>query len=225
MTHKQPPPSPPKTPKYERKAAEVRRRELIDAAIRCLGEGGMSAFTVDQICREAGVSKGLVNHYFENKESLLVSVYEVMTQYLYRVPDIEMRRDTGPRERLRAMVDASFGDSRMARPQLRAWLTLWGEIITNRKLQALHRQRYRAFKQGLIETISGISSQHGVDADSEQLARLLIAAIDGLWLEHCLDPEVLSLESAKADCYRLLEDALGVGLAPFSTPDRARGAS
>ena len=67
---------------YRRKSAPQRRRELIQAGITCLGKGGMSAFTIDQICKQAGVSRGLINHHFKTKEDLLVCIYANMTDHL-----------------------------------------------------------------------------------------------------------------------------------------------
>lgn len=51
-------------PRFSREQADVRRSMLIEAATRCLSVGGIGAFTVDRICKEAGVSRGLINHHF-----------------------------------------------------------------------------------------------------------------------------------------------------------------
>ena len=80
-----------KTAAYRRKTVDQRRRELIDAGIACLGEGGMSAFTIDRICRKAGVSRGLINHHFRTKEDLLVQIYDSMTAHL-----VEESQDGSP---------------------------------------------------------------------------------------------------------------------------------
>lgn len=206
----------PQAPRYERKSPAARRRLLIDAAIRCLGRGGIPAFTVDQICREAGVSRGLINHYFDSKEDLLVCVYEAMTQYLFEVPRTELARaGASPRAQLDAMLNVSFGEGETARSQLRAWLALWSEVATNPRLRVLHLERYRDFKQGLSRVLSSIAAEDGRDVDCDNLARLLIALIDGLWLEYCLDPGLVSLEDARADCHRLV--ALHLGKNPPAT--------
>lgn len=63
-------------PRFVRVEADLRRQMLVDAAIRCLAEGGIAAFTVDRISREAKVSRGLINHHFEGLDGLLVEVYK-----------------------------------------------------------------------------------------------------------------------------------------------------
>lgn len=197
-------------PRYVREKPEVRRRLLIEAAIRCLGAGGLSAFTIDRICREARVSRGLINHYFGSKDALLVRVYETMTAHL-----AESRRDPpsgaagSPVDQLKAQIEVSFDPSVFDRSQLKAWLALWGELPTNRQLQALHRKRYAAYRAALAAAIVAVAKARGRAVDAKGLALKLIALIDGLWLEWCLDPKVLSAEHAKAACYGLLEAELG----------------
>ncbi len=64
-----------KAPRFKREAPEKRRSDLIDAAIRCLAEGGMAAFKMERVAAEAGVSLGLVSHYFTSKDELLTEMY------------------------------------------------------------------------------------------------------------------------------------------------------
>lgn len=46
------------------------RERLVQAAIRLILQQGFPATTVDQICAEAGVTKGCFFHYFKNKDAI-----------------------------------------------------------------------------------------------------------------------------------------------------------
>lgn len=196
-----------RAPRYSRQRPEVRRRQLIDAAIRCLGQGGMTAFTIDRICREAEVSRGLINHYFPSKDDLLAAAYETMTAYL--AEETRGGPADAPLNQLVALIEASFDPAAFNRANLKAWLTLWGELSTNARLQALHRKRYRAYRSDLVRAISAIAEARRREVDAASLALRLIALIDGLWLEWCIDPEVLTAGDAKTACYDLVEADLG----------------
>lgn len=203
-------PSGKRAPGYARKSPADRRQELIAAAIRCLGEGGMSAFTIDRIRNEAGVSRGLINHYFGSKDDLLTSAYETMTDYLADASRvISAGNSASPLKQLTMLVEASFDPEAFDRSSLKAWLTLWGELSTNGQLQALHRKRYSAYRDGLIEAITAIAGDRQREVDARSLALALIALIDGLWLEWCIDPDVLSPDDARTACYQLIESKLG----------------
>ena len=195
----------PHTPRYRRKEAGERRQLLIDAAIRCLGEGGMSAFTIERICTEAGVSRGLINHHFAGKEELLTCVYDELTAFLVKVPEAE----STPADRLTGLIDANFAQNAAEPSQLRAWLALWGEVSTNTKLQALHRERYRIYKSSMADAISGIAAARGRHVDAHGLALTLISLIDGLWLECSLDPKSLTPEAARTACFEFLVPHVG----------------
>ena len=46
--------------RYVRLTPAERRSALIEAALACIAEGGIRAFTVDRICEKAQVSRGLI---------------------------------------------------------------------------------------------------------------------------------------------------------------------
>ena len=199
-----------RAPRFAREKPAVRRRLLIEAAIRCLGEGGMGAFTVDRICREAKVSRGLINHYFKSKDDLLVAAYEAMTDYLAAAPRNSLAEaPASPCGQLIGLIEASFDPDIFERSKLKAWLTLWGEVTTNPALQALHRKRYHAYRGGLAAALSAVAEERGRQLDAQRLAVKLVALIDGLWLEWCFAPDLLSSDEARAACYDLVEVSLG----------------
>jgi AcrR family transcriptional regulator len=197
---------------FERKSADDRRRELIAAGIACLGKGGMAAFTIDKICKQAGISRGLINHHFNTKDELLSSIYAEMTDHL--VQDHGGLQDG---ELLAQIIATSFDEASFNRSNMRAWLAIWGQVPSNPVLSKMHRQRYDHYKEriksALRKSSAGAAADHAIDS----VARQLIAIIDGLWLEYCLHSNSFSLAEARADCYRFLA-AYGIEVDPPSSP-------
>jgi AcrR family transcriptional regulator len=56
-----------------RLSVEDRRQELIDAALRLFSARGPEAVSVDDIAAEAGASRALLYHYFDNKHDLYLA--------------------------------------------------------------------------------------------------------------------------------------------------------
>lgn len=56
--------------------SERRRLAVLTAAGECFGEHGYKQCNVEQIARRAGVSKGLVFHFFKSKQQLFQTVIE-----------------------------------------------------------------------------------------------------------------------------------------------------
>ena len=64
-----------KAPQFSRELAEVRRRELIDAARASLAARGLGAASVRDVAARAGVSPGLIRHHFGSFDALLAEAY------------------------------------------------------------------------------------------------------------------------------------------------------
>jgi TetR/AcrR family transcriptional repressor of bet genes len=196
-------------PRFARQTRDVRRQMLIEAAIRCLARGGIAAFTVDQISHEAGVSRGLINHYFKGIEDLLQAVYETMTQSMGTAARATLFVDGGAREKLDTVLDAMFTPPMFSKTSLRAWLALWGEVATNSRLRAAHRRSYDTYREALTDAISAIARERSKRVDAQALATTCIALMDGLWIEWCLDSSVVTREGAKRAVYEVIEARLG----------------
>ena len=202
-------------PRFSREQAGVRRAMLIEAAARCLSRGGIAAFTVDSICREAGVSRGLINHHFDGLDGLLVEVYKssLYASVNQHIADARQRRAENiawpPEEALVALVRSNFTPAYFSRANLLVWLSLWGEIAVNPRLRAVHRELYDAYRAELAEDIAAVARSRGRVVDAPALARNFIALVDGLWLEWCLDATVMTLDDAEDAGFEMLEAQVG----------------
>ena len=189
-----------------RKSAKLRREELIAAGIACLGRGGMAGFTIDQICKQAGISRGLINHHFNTKDELLICIYADMTDHL-----VQNYESTDASGMLAGIIETSFDANSFNRSNLRAWLAIWGQVSSNPALTELHKLRYDRYKESIKTALSRTTSDAPLQFDVDSVARQLIAMIDGLWLEYCLHSDSFSLSAARNDCYQFLA-AYGVAI-------------
>jgi AcrR family transcriptional regulator len=64
----------PRTESNRRRQAERRREELLDAALQLFAERGVDGTSVKALAQAAGVTPGLLYHYFESKEALVVAL-------------------------------------------------------------------------------------------------------------------------------------------------------
>src|SRR5262245_56183015 len=61
---------------------EIRRRELTEAAYEILQEAGIAGTTLAKVAECAGMSKGIVLHYFRDKDDLLEAVMRLANALL-----------------------------------------------------------------------------------------------------------------------------------------------
>lgn len=198
-------------PRFKREAPEKRRSDLIDAAIRCLAEGGMAAFKMERVAAEAGVSLGLVSHYFTSKDELLTEMYR---RALY--DDVNRMVEGGealgagsPAQRLCRMIDSIIDPKYLKPANLTIWLSLWGEIIINPALRRTHRTLYRSYMDLLSRLIAAVATERQQPIDADEMARNFQALIDGLYLERALDSQALDHADLRRAAYQYLELQLG----------------
>lgn len=188
-------------PRYRRYPSETRSQMLVDAGLACLAQGGIRAFTVENICGAAGASRGLIAHHFGSKDGLLAACYATMYDRVMAALE--------PADGVRALVDACFAPEVFNRDSLRIWLALWGEIAQNDVLREAHRRLYAQYRARVAGAVAAEATARGRTVDAEALAVMFIALADGVWLEQGIDPDMMSAESGRAACVALLEAWLG----------------
>jgi TetR/AcrR family transcriptional regulator, transcriptional repressor of bet genes len=158
----------------------IRRRQLIDATIVSIGRYGLADTTVQRISREAGVSSGIIHHYFGGKNELLEATMRRLLALLRE-------------ERITAIVASNFAVSQFQRGVITAWLAFWAQAPHVPALDRLQRINAKRLRSNLLYSLRRLLPR----AQAEQTARGLAALIDGLWLRAALDGS-LDGEGARA---------------------------
>ncbi|WP_326599879.1 TetR/AcrR family transcriptional regulator [Streptomyces sp. NBC_01803] len=86
-----------------RRTADERRRQLIGIGLRLLATRPIHELSIDEVAAEAGISRGLLFHYFPTKRDYYVAVARAAGRRLLKHATAPESDD--PTERLRGMVD------------------------------------------------------------------------------------------------------------------------
>jgi len=202
-------------PRFERQLPQVRRRALIDATIECLKRYGHEGLSIRTISAQAGVSVGLINHHFPNKDELIAAAYRHFNGELVGGMQAAVERaGKSPTVRLRAFLEASFSPPNLDADVLAVWVVFWGLYRHSRLIQRVHDETYRSYvtlvRGMLAELLPPRSSSRSTRAapgapdapavDLRLAAIGLTALLDGLWLEWCLEPGTFRPAEAVALC-------------------------
>lgn len=175
-------------PRISPAARWERRQLLVDAAWRCAGRMGYRDMTVDDICAEAGASKGAFYGYFESKQDLLVALLDEDVSDLDATLDNLNRRAMSNIARLRSFAkEMCERGSDPSRVQLRS--DLWAAILTEpviRQRVVAGVQRHRTVLRSWIDGAVDDAEMAPIPANA--LASVLLALGDGLTLHSSLDP-------------------------------------
>ncbi|MEJ1962395.1 MAG: TetR family transcriptional regulator C-terminal domain-containing protein [Gammaproteobacteria bacterium] len=192
----------PAKPRFERHDADVRRKSLIEATLESLKRYGHEGLSIRRISAQAGVSIGLINHHFPNKNALVAEAYRHFnSQLVAGIRAAVEHAPQEPRERLRAIFKATFSPPNLNRDVLAVWIVLWGLYPHSTEIQAVHDEAYGGYMTLLREPLANLQKSHGKLRLNLRLAAIgLQALLDGLWLEWCLDPDNFSPREAISLC-------------------------
>ncbi len=167
-------------PKVGMKA--IRRKQLVQAAIATIHQHGFARATVARIAHTAGVSSGIVHHYFADKDELLFATIWEMLAELRRDTVDRQKHAASPRERINAIIHASFSDKQFDEQVFSAWLALYGNARQSDRLKRLLRLYHRRLHANLMAELVKLMDRER----SADLAEGIGAMIDGLWLRYAL---------------------------------------
>lgn len=177
---------------YHRASEERRRDDLITAALALVAEGGLQAATVRQIAAKAGVTPGLIRHYFTTKDDLTRAAYtRLMEQMIGQSSTALDSAPQGALPRLAGFVAASVSPPVVDPVSVGLWAGFLHDLQRDAKMRDIHTANYLDFRDKLQQLIANLPRK----CDQTRLRREAIACnavIDGLWLEGSVLPEAFS---------------------------------
>ncbi len=181
-----------------------RRRELIDATIRTIGQRGSLDVTVAQIAHEAGVSPALAHHYFGGKDKLILATMRHLLRELGGDLNRAISQTETPRARIAAIVAVNFSAAQFAPETIAAWLTFYVHAQQSEDTRRLLRIYARRLHSNLVVPLSQMTGRERANRIAEGAGAL----IDGLYIRHALGIDAPDAASAIA----LVEDYIAVQL-------------
>ena len=177
----------------------ARRDDLIAACLRSLAARGREGASVRRIAAEAGVSVGLIHHYFPSVDELVAAAYRRIAGRLAEDIEAEVAKARTPTARLEAFIATSLSSPAVEASVLNAWLTFWSMIRSAPAVKAAHDETYGAYRARLETILTELAGDVAEPDFDVALAALgLTAMLDGLWLELCLNPTALAQDQALA---------------------------
>jgi TetR/AcrR family transcriptional repressor of bet genes len=181
----------------KRSIKEMRRDELMDAAIEAIGEHGIVNATVAIIAGKAGMSAGLVNHYFDSKQELLALTLRSLSN-LFRKDILDILPDKAtPVERLKAIVDGSFAPQHFRGAKRMAWMQFMMTSQNDPAIRQLMRITGARFVSNIRYAVKDLVPKSEIDDVADGIA----AIIDGFFWQIAADYDEDDFERARRICW------------------------
>jgi len=167
---------------YSEPIEEMRRRELVEVTIDSLAEVGFVGTTLAQIAARAGVSPGLVAHYFDDKDGLLDAAFRSLARRVGSQVRARLRLVATPRGRIQAVIDANLAPEEFDQRTGSAWLAFWGQVLHVERLKRIQS----VYQRRTLSTLRNSLLKLVAPDEAHSLAAMIAAMIDGVWLRAAL---------------------------------------
>ncbi len=159
-----------------------RRRSLIDATVDAIHERGYSDVTMAQIAKRAGVSGGLVHHYFGSKDQLLAATMRHLLTELGRAIRESLAKAGTPRERISAIIAGNFAVDQFQPAVIAAWLAFYVQSRTTESNSRLLRIYAARLASNLTYNLRFFLPKD----EARRIAEGTASMIDGVWIRPAL---------------------------------------
>ncbi|MQX36659.1 choline-binding transcriptional repressor BetI [Roseospira navarrensis] len=185
---------------------DQRRLDLIRACIQSIHEDGPEAASLARIARRAGLTAGIVGHYFGDKAELIEATMRHIGRGLGAETARRLAEAATPLDRLHAVIDANLGPEQFRTDTSAVWLAFWSWLNHSPRLARLQRINSARLHSNLRYPLRAL-----LPDDPEAVTRIalgLSTIIDGLWLRAALDHGGIDPAETRALAVHYLHAAL-----------------
>ena len=176
------------------------REKVAEAVWRVISKKGIDSATIRVIAKEARCSTGILAHYFQDKDELLIFALRLATVRAARRMEARVGEAECDGDALRKVLYESLPLDKERRLEWRIWVSFWGRAAGNVIMEKEQRRRYIGWR-GLVRDLISKGRADGElrrDVDPSDEADSLIALIDGLGTQATLDPRRLPAKRQRA---------------------------
>jgi AcrR family transcriptional regulator len=157
---------------------EQRRNEIALVACRVVAQHGFDRATIVRIAREAGYTTGMVAHYFDTKQDIIIAALRLI---LRRIEERLNPHASGEADLLTVLTEAlPVDETRYI--ECAFWIAFWGQVPADKRLKNinawLHREYLRLFERCLARGWRGWARWSA--STREQALRSVITFINGI---------------------------------------------
>jgi AcrR family transcriptional regulator len=187
--------------------SEETRSRIIESAIKLFSTRGFNAASVDDICKDAGISKGAFYHHFESKQALFLALLDGWLQTIDNA--IEASKDLTVPETFMQMTAAFPYIFETAGEGLPMFLEFWLQASRDKKIWEASIAPYRRYHKYFTTLIKkGVDEGSFVEVDPELTARMIVSTAMGLLLQSLLDPKGAKWEKVARESTNMLVNSL-----------------
>jgi AcrR family transcriptional regulator len=167
--------------------SEETRTHILEAALKRFANHGYKAASIDQICTDAGVSKGAFYHHFPSKQAVFLALFEDWLGTIEAGFEV-VRQPTAPETLLQmtGILPAIFAT---ADTRLPMFLEFWVQASRDEAIWQASIAPYRRYQEYFASLVQqGIDEGSFAPVDPQATGQMIVSLAVGLLLQGLIDP-------------------------------------
>ena len=197
-------------PKISPAHEQLRREQILAAAMACFARQGYHATSMDDVVRESGLSVGAIYSYFASKEDLFLTLSDARAEQSLGYLNELFRRPGPTAEKSREAIDYYFRFIAEDLALARVSVEFLSEAAKSERIQAHQRRRCDSIRQFLhwLFTEARKRGELRADVDIDAAIELMMALNEGLLLMSVAGLRTVPLDTLKTAYISLLDSGL-----------------
>src|SRR5258708_3449612 len=127
--------------------AAERKDQIVRATVECITRHGYHNFSMQDVARTAGVSKGIIHYYFLNKDELMMSVLDKVASDIERVLAADMQSIDDPVRKMEIFINVCFDVVRSTKEYYQVSMDFWTQINQKKEVRQSISRHYAKFRE------------------------------------------------------------------------------
>lgn len=189
--------------------SDTRRNQIIDAAIHVFNKAGFDDARMDDIVKEAGISKGLIYWYYKSKEELIISIMDhIFGEEFLRMEKLDDPA-IPPKESLERYFDHYIKDLTGMMPFAPLIYEFYALAFRNKTVKTVMQGYLERFVRSAEPIIQrGIETGDFIHTDARQMAIAFCAQLEGTLLLWSYAPDSMAIEKQLREGLHILISGL-----------------
>ncbi len=170
-----------------------RKTQIAWALAQVMAEKGYDRASINDIAQVAGLRSGLLHYHFKNKQQILLKLLELLSERFAERTEAAMQ-NVGPsaKEQLRALLKNYLDIEENADPQgVQLWVALSAEAVKSPEVRQVYHQALEVQLDAFRPIIGQLAQEPGLKMNTEEFLALLLATIQGFFLNAAAAPKTI----------------------------------
>jgi len=172
-----------------------RKNQIVRATVDCITRFGYHNFSMQDVAKSAGVSKGIIHYYFLNKDDLMLSVLEKVVKDIGSVLHTNIETIADPVEKLKILIELCADIVKSTKEYYQVSMDFWTLINQKESVRKIISEHYQSFRSTFTKVLEeGIKQECFKKVNPEEYSIFILATIDGISLQWLFDKQTFDYD-------------------------------